>query len=99
MECWGNNNYGQLEVPDDTYTTVAVFGGQACAVTSAGAVRCWGNNDYGQRHWPGGTYNAVATGWGFTCAITSEGTIECWDRAPNPSPGIEWTTFAKEQAG
>jgi alpha-tubulin suppressor-like RCC1 family protein len=61
VQCWGENNYGQLgigstaviSVPVLTIaagsgvTAVATGGNHACAVVNGG-VRCWGNNDVGQ---------------------------------------------------
>jgi len=61
IECWGDNQYGQLgdgtttdsSVPVavqgvSTATQVAVGEGQTCALLAGGTVECWGNNYYGQ---------------------------------------------------
>jgi alpha-tubulin suppressor-like RCC1 family protein len=63
VNCWGNNEYGQLgygqEAPSrlapvnvqDAYSGVidiSAAGGQTCALFSGGGIRCWGNNKYGQ---------------------------------------------------
>ena len=62
VECWGNNEYGELGDATTTSSTVpvgvsglssevtAVTAGYAhtCALTSAGGVECWGYNEDGQ---------------------------------------------------
>jgi alpha-tubulin suppressor-like RCC1 family protein len=60
VECWGNNNDGQLGDGSTTHSTVPVAvrlirvtvitAGryQTCAVQSTGTAKCWGNNVAGQ---------------------------------------------------
>jgi alpha-tubulin suppressor-like RCC1 family protein len=61
VECWGNNESGELGdgTTTDSATPVKVMGiedatdvaidsGTACALTKAGAVYCWGRGDIGQ---------------------------------------------------
>ena len=50
IECWGQNDYGQTDAPDGSFSavSVALLGGQfTCAIrTSSGAIVCWGTNGY-----------------------------------------------------
>lgn len=62
VQCWGNNEYGQLgdgtitarysptPVPGLTsgVTNIAAGGNHVCAISSGGALQCWGYNDDGQ---------------------------------------------------
>ena len=72
VECWGDNQYGQLgdgRTVDSlvarpvkwiaTATEVAVGQGHACARLARGAVQCWGANDAGQLG--NGTANPATT--------------------------------------
>ncbi|MBI5537334.1 MAG: hypothetical protein HY898_31720 [Deltaproteobacteria bacterium] len=77
--------------PQPLWSTVAVGGGHACAVTQAGELYCWGANVYGEVG--DGTYNeqhvpvriGTSSDWMFasagafhTCAISQSGKLFCW---------------------
>lgn len=46
--CWGYNQFGQLDVPSETFTQVSAGGAYACALKTDANVVCWGSNEYGQ---------------------------------------------------
>jgi alpha-tubulin suppressor-like RCC1 family protein len=50
LECWGDNDYGQLglgDLPGGARLVVAASA-HTCVLTSQGAVKCWGDNSVGQ---------------------------------------------------
>jgi alpha-tubulin suppressor-like RCC1 family protein len=83
---WGDQDqYGQSEVPDGSFTDVSTGEYHTCAVDSDGAVVCWGAGkgeggtyDFGQSTPPTGTFVRVSAGDWHTCALTSDGSIACW---------------------
>ena len=82
VRCWGNNIYGQLDVPSNLGVVTQVSAGwlHTCALTSAGLVRCWGTNYNGQLNVPSnlGVVSQVSAGGSHTCALTSAGLVRCW---------------------
>jgi hypothetical protein len=64
--CWGDNRYGQTDVPSDlgTVTSISAGGSHTCAVNTTGIARCWGDNGFGQTDVPGdlGTVTTIAAG-------------------------------------
>ena len=48
VECWGEDDYGQLAAPSGVFSAVSAGTRHACAIGSAGAVSCWGWDADGQ---------------------------------------------------
>ena len=63
---WGDNDYGQTNVPPGLTNVVAIAGGDAhsLALKSDGTVVAWGYNNYGQTNVPPGLKNVVAIAGG-----------------------------------
>jgi alpha-tubulin suppressor-like RCC1 family protein len=82
LQCWGNNYYGQNNVPSDVGTVKALSAGSGhtCAIKSDDTLRCWGWNIVGQSDVPPdlGTVKAVSAGDYHTCAIKTDDTLACW---------------------
>ncbi|MEE8371257.1 MAG: protein kinase [Sphingomonadales bacterium] len=80
--CWGDNVFGQSDVPAlarTGVTAIAAGGHHTCAL-KGGGVLCWGENDEGQNDVPrlarlGVT--AIAAGWSHGCALKGGGVL-CW---------------------
>lgn len=57
LQCWGNNDRRQCEVPAPlrgagTVAQADAGAEQTCAVSLAGELLCWGSNNYGQTNVP-----------------------------------------------
>ena len=54
--CWGNNDYGQCNVPVvlDSVVMLSCGGDHTAAVRADGSVVCWGRNEHGQCNVPDG---------------------------------------------
>src|SRR5437899_1318295 len=76
---WGNNQYGQTNLPSGLTNIVALAGGDShtLALRANGTVVAWGDNYYGQTNAPAGLANvvAIAAGYGHNLALTAAGTI------------------------
>ena len=77
-ECWGNNEFGQLDTPDGLFRSVSAGGEHACGLRLDGTIRCWGNRSDNRTNVPAGSYTSVSAGGDHTCALRTDGTIACW---------------------
>lgn len=79
VQCWGDNEYNQLAVPDESFLWVESERLSNCGILSDGAATCWGyHTDPGSMTLPGGLYSRISVDRGTACAIRSDGAIECW---------------------
>jgi alpha-tubulin suppressor-like RCC1 family protein len=81
--CWGDNAYGELNVPTGLASVAEVSAGarHACALKTDGTVVCWGDNAFGgEATVPDGLASvAQVSADGFdTCALKTDGTVVCW---------------------
>jgi alpha-tubulin suppressor-like RCC1 family protein len=79
---WGDNSYGQTNVPAGLSNVVAVAGGSthSAALRNDGTVAAWGENSSGQTNVPPGLSNvvALAVGYRHNLALRDNGTIVAW---------------------
>jgi len=79
---WGDNEYGQTNVPSDLRDVVAIAAGEthAIALKSDGTVVAWGDNRVGAANIPTGLNNVVsiAAGIQHSIALKSDGTVVSW---------------------
>jgi alpha-tubulin suppressor-like RCC1 family protein len=93
VQCWGNNEAGQLgngtlihrNVPVDVTglanaAAVAIGGMRTCALTAAGGVKCWGDGVTAPADVAGlgSGIAAVSVGPEHACALTTAGGVKCW---------------------
>lgn len=84
VTAWGDNTYGQTNVPPGLTNAIAVAAG-ACsfhnlALKSDGTVVAWGENNDGQANVPAGLSNVVAiTAGGYhNLALKNDGSVVAW---------------------
>lgn len=80
---WGNNQYGQTNVPTDLDVSIVAAGPaaqHALAIRPDGTVVAWGRNSTGQTNVPAGLSNvvAVSAGAGHSLALKSDGSVVAW---------------------
>ncbi len=79
---WGENLFGECDVPPGLRDVVAVAGGFnfSMALRSNGTVVVWGQNDYGQTNVPADLTNAASiSAWlWYTEALRQDGTVAQW---------------------
>lgn len=79
---WGDNTYGQTNVPADLTNIVAIAAGRThhLALRRDGTVRAWGANTAGETLVPAGLTNVVAIAAGDThsVALTASGKVVVW---------------------
>lgn len=82
VAAWGNNSYGQTNVPASLFNVIAIAagGGHCLALKSNGTVVAWGKNDSFQATVPAGLTNVVAisAGASHSVALKSDGTLVAW---------------------
>ncbi len=77
--CWGRDQYGLLDPPNDPFSRVSMGYQHACALDPAGAIQCWGRDIYGRLDAPVGVFSDLDAGAEATCALDAvTGAISCW---------------------
>lgn len=81
---WGDNRYGQTNVPPGLSNVVAIAAGEwhNLALKADGTLIAWGVNNAGQRDIPSDLNNAnvvvIATGGYHNLAVKADGTVRAW---------------------
>ena len=79
---WGNNDYGQGNIPSDLTNAMAIAAGfyHSLALKPDGTVVAWGADSNGETNAPVSLSNvtAIAAGWGFSLGLRSDGTVQHW---------------------
>jgi uncharacterized delta-60 repeat protein len=82
LAVWGDDNYGQKDIPLEATDLVAIAAGGAhnLALRSDGRVVAWGGNSFGQTAIPTGTGTAIAiaAGSAHSLALRANGTVFAW---------------------
>ena len=82
MTAWGNNDYGQTNVPaGNDYTAITSGQHHNLALKADRSLVAWGLNDYGQCNVPAGNnYVAFGAGGHFSVALKADGSLVAWGR-------------------
>jgi alpha-tubulin suppressor-like RCC1 family protein len=79
LAAWGNNNYGQCDVPQDkNFTAIAAGGYHSLAIHNDGSLAAWGWDKFQQCEVPAGKFVAIAAGSYHSLAIRSDGSLVAW---------------------
>lgn len=82
VEVWGDNSYGQTNVPPGLTNLLAIASddGSGLALQGNGALVAWGHNNYSQTNVPLALSNVVAIAGGgvHSVALQSNGTVVAW---------------------
>ena len=79
---WGDDEFGETNVPPIPTTVVAIAAGDyhGLALQANGIVTAWGDNEYGETNVPGGLTSvvAVAAGGVHSLALQANGLVSAW---------------------
>jgi alpha-tubulin suppressor-like RCC1 family protein len=79
---WGDNSYGQCDVPSPNANFVSVAAGNwfSVGLKAGGSIVAWGHNEYGQCNVPSpnAAFVAIAAGAHHVLGLKSDGTIVTW---------------------
>ena len=81
--CWGDNEYGQTDVPHGAH--------------APSRLSVWDRIRLGHLSNRNGTFKAIATGWRHSCAIRSDDAVLCWGYN-NPGTGEAQSEFGQARA-
>src|SRR6185503_21346479 len=93
---WGNNSYGQLNIPASATNIIAVAAANHCvAARSDGSIIAWGRNDVFQTQVPPWLSDvvAVAANGIHSVALRSDGVVVAWSYYANGVVATEGITI------
>lgn len=112
IDCWGRNDYGQIDVPEGTWRQLASGADHNCATLWNNEVMCWGRDDHGQVSGvPAGvTFATLSAGPTQSCGVSrNNDRILCWGKTAGginevpasvlPGAGKDPELFVKVSAG
>ncbi|MEI7434626.1 MAG: NosD domain-containing protein, partial [Methanomicrobiales archaeon] len=77
IAAWGNNQYGQCNVPTGTsYAAISAGGWHSLAIATNGSIVAWGESTGVAPS--GNDFSAIASGWYHNLALRQDGTIVAW---------------------
>jgi hypothetical protein len=94
---WGNNDYGQRDIPDKKFVAIAAGQRWSLGLTPDGTIVEWGSNTWGEANVPAGRFSAIGaarTGC-FSAALEAPAipepcTLIVWSLLGASGVGIGW---------
>lgn len=78
-------DYGQADVPEGSWLSLAAGDFHTCAITLEGQARCWGRDRAGELTPPADVvFTDLAAGGAHSCGVSQDGAMCCWG-ADSPS--------------
>ena len=74
--CWGDNTYGQSNVPIGTFAHIAAGSYSTCGIRENGGIECWGWDTW-RTTYGGGVFTAVVVGYEHICGLGATGLVAC----------------------
>ena len=79
LTCWGENDFGQCDVPGGAFVEVSGANQHACGLRPDGRIECWGSDNHMDLEAFGDNrYNHLVSGFYWTCGLTPDGKAECF---------------------
>eukprot|EP01041_Mallomonas_annulata_P004789 gene4789-9547_t len=88
VKCWGNDEYGKLDAPQNRFF-VQVVSGQffSCGITIEQRAVCWGKLERPTKDIPG-LFTQLSADRFAICGLMTDGLITCWGRSPIVNPTL-----------
>jgi MYXO-CTERM domain-containing protein len=99
VAAWGDNTYGQLDVPAGAFTAVSGGSGHSVAIRTDGTLAGWGRDIAGETSVPAGTFTAVSAGGHHTLGLRSDGTLAGWGEDFDGQTTVPAGTFTAVAGG
>ena len=77
---WRRYIYGQINVNDETYTSIAIGYSHIVAIRDDGTLAAEGGNRFRETDAPDGIYMEVAAGHNHSMALGADGTLKAWGK-------------------
>lgn len=93
--CWGDNNFGQLDAPQDVQF-IGMSSGEnfSCGITTVNKAVCWGLDTHGETEPPADKqYVQTVHDQATSCGLQIDGKISCWGQDPGMADRLSQYTF------
>jgi hypothetical protein len=80
LDCWGNNDSGQLDHPAGTFLQVSAGFSNTCGIRGDHSIACWGNNhdNLVSNRPSGNNFTQVSVGRVVACGLRMDFSVVCW---------------------